>query len=400
MSRMTKNGMKQLFTALIVFFLSIAAQAQLHFGDSLRVSLLTVAPGEQAFERFGHTGLRVTDLRTGQDVVFHYGVYDYTEPNFIWHFVEGKCNYRMGANYMRDFLTEHRRRRLDVTEQVLQLDSAQAKRLVDALVENYKPQNRNYRYNFFFDNCATRPFAMLNRCADIQYDTAWVRDVTLRDMVHEKTGIGQWLDFGIALTVAGRADKQASFTEQMFLPDYLSRAIGHAEIDGRKLVGETRSYPMGDGAVTDTGCGLFRPMPIGCLVLAIGVLLTVLDHVNRRDGQRHWPQKSAQTFDTVWLLATGLAGCIVWLLNFFSEHPAVDHNLNCLWLLPTNLLFITFIWTKRGEKVRRIYFFIIFAAVILYIMSVCVSAQYCHAAFVPMIATVLLRSAANIASRK
>ena len=157
---------------------------------------------------------------------------------------------------------------------------------------------------------------------------------------------------------------------------------------------------MGDGAVTDTGCGLFRPMPIGCLVLAIGLLLTVLAHVNRRDGQRHWPQKSAQAFDTVWLLATGLAGCIVWLLNFFSEHPAVDHSRNCLWLLPTNLLFITFIWTKRGEKVRRIYFFIIFAAGILYIMSVCVSAQYCHAAFVPMIATVLLRSAANIASRK
>ena len=392
--------MKQFISTLIVFFLAISAEAQLHFGDSLRVSLLTVAPGEQAFERFGHTGLRVTDLKTNHDVVFHYGVYDYTEPNFIWHFVEGKCNYRMGANYMRDFLTEHRRRRLDVTEQVLQLDSAQAKTLVNALVENYLPQNRNYRYNFFFDNCATRPFMMLNRCATIEYDTTWVRDMTLRDMLHEKTGIGQWLDFGIALTVAGRADQRASFAEQMFLPDYLSQAIGHAKTNGHAMVSETLSYPFGDGAAFDTGAWFLRPMPIGCIVFAIGLLLTILANVHRREEQRHWPRIWSRIFDTVWLLATGLAGCIVWLLNFLSEHPAVDHNLNCLWLLPTNLLFIAFIWTKRGEKVRRIYFFIIFAAVILYIMSVCVSAQYCHAAFVPLIATVLMRCADHIWNRK
>ena len=108
----------------------------------------------------------------------------------------------------------------------------------------------------------------------------------------------------------------------------------------------------------------------------------------------------ARSLDSLWLALTGLTGCIIWFLNFCSEHPAVDHNLNCLWLLPTNLLFIAFIWTKKGEKVRRIYFFIIFAAVILYIISVCVSAQYFHPAFVPLVGTLLLRSTANLIRRK
>jgi hypothetical protein len=100
------------------------------------------------------------------------------------------------------------------------------------------------------------------------------------------------------------------------------------------------------------------------------------------------------------MLATGLTGCIVWFLNFASEHPAVDHNLNCLWLLPTNLLFLPLIWTKKGTKVRRIYFFAIFAAVFLYIISVCVSAQSFHPAFLPWLGVILLRSADHIKSRK
>ena len=48
-------------------------------------------------------------------------------------------------------------------EQVLNLNAEQREALWQALVVNYQPENRKYLYNFVFDNCATRPFHMINR---------------------------------------------------------------------------------------------------------------------------------------------------------------------------------------------------------------------------------------------
>lgn len=380
--------MKRSLVTLIVLLAVIAAHAELHFSDSLRISLLTVADGEDAYECFGHTGLRIHDLKAENDIVFHYGVYNYTEPNFVWHFVEGKCNYRMGACYTDDFLLQHRMRQLSITEQILDLNTPQKTALTQALLENYRPQNRNYRYNFFFDNCATRPFEMIGRCAEIAYDTTWIEPKSLRDMVQEKSGQGNWLDFGISLAIAGRADQPTTFKEQMFLPSYLKQALDHAQTEGHPLVSETVVHPFGDENATGEPEGLPSPLmiAIGLLLIATGITL----------GEKYRPNtwlKVGQSLDTFWLLATGLAGCIIWFLNFGSEHPAVDNNLNCMWLLPTNVLFIAFIWIKKAKKVRRIYFFIIFAAEFIYIIGICTCAQYVHPAFIPLLLTLGIRSA-------
>ena len=378
-------------------------KAQIHFSDSLQISLLTVADGRDAYECFGHTGLRILDLKEGTDVVFHYGVYNYREPNFIWHFVEGKCNYMMGGCYTDAFIDEHRMRQLDVTEQVLSLGPAQSSALTRALLINFRPENRNYRYNFFFDNCATRPFDMLNRWAPIEYDTTWTEPKTLRDMVQEKSGLGNWLDFGISLAVAGRADKQTSFREQMFLPSYLSQAVAHASLDGKPLVARTEVHKFGvQPTDPDADACPLSPLVAGLILLAVALLISLMELQRCKSGLpvgRAIPIAS-RTLDTIWLLASGVTGCIIWFLNFFSEHPAVDNNLNCLWLLPTNILFIAFIWLKKAKKVRRIYFFIIFAAVIAYIISVCACKQYVHPAFIPLLLTIALRALCGVARRE
>ncbi|MCR5395683.1 MAG: DUF4105 domain-containing protein [Bacteroidales bacterium] len=392
--------MKNLFTLLILLCFGISAQAQIRFSDSLQVSLLTVDPGPEAYECFGHTGIRAKDLRHKQDIVFHYGVYNYNEPHFIWHFVLGECNYRMGGNYASDFFDEYKQRELNVTEQVLQLDSAHTSELVHALAVNFLPRNRNYRYNYFFDNCATRPFHMLNRWAEIKYDTAWVQPITLRDMLQEMTGRGNWLDFGISLVVAGRADQRAWFTEQMFLPKYLCKALSNAHTDGHTLISnEVIHNNKPESAISaPTSSTMTSPLAVGLIMMIIGLILTTLRYTSNK-GQ-NVIQKALQIYDTTWLTVTALAGCIVWMLNFFSLHPAVDHNLNCWWLLPTNLIIIAFIWIKKAEKVRLIYFFIIFAAEIIYILLISCNDQYYHPAFTPWLVLIAVRSVAHIIDRR
>ena len=388
-------SMRRTLAILIVLFTAINSFAQLTLSDSLRISLLTVSPGEGAYERFGHTAFRIQDLEDGKDIIFHYGVYNYTEPNFIMHFVQGICNYKLGADYTSNFIASHIMRELQITEQELWLDAAQKRQLVDALLENYRPENRNYRYNFFFDNCATRPFDMISRyCTSgasdaVRFDTTWIEDKTLRDMIQEKTHTGNWLDFGISLAIAGRADQPTTFREQMFLPDYLATALSHASINGHPLVSGTRELtPYGQDvqdAINDDGPWILSPASICLLALLLSVLVSYINRKHRKASV--W----SQIFDTTWLLVTGLTGIILWFLNFFSEHPAVDNNLNCLLFLPTNILFIAFIWLKNAEKVRRIYFFIIFAAVLLYIIAHAMVGQYINVELITIAAAIAIR---------
>ena len=80
----------------VLFGLSVASlvRAAVPAGDSLRVSLLTCGPGEEAYSVYGHTAIRVQDQRTGEDWVFNYGVFDFDRPHFIWRFVLGQTDYQ------------------------------------------------------------------------------------------------------------------------------------------------------------------------------------------------------------------------------------------------------------------------------------------------------------------
>ena len=404
------RSMKQiLLAALLTLTYFLPARAQLEFSDSLRISLLTCSPGPDAYERFGHTGLRIQDQRNPQlDVTFHYGVFSFTTPHFKYRFVKGETDYQLGAEFTRDFIEGYRHRGLGMTEQWLRLDSAQAQDMVRKLLINYLPENRTYRYSYFFDNCATRPYHLINASTgnELRYDTAWVKDITLRQMVQEKTHRNNWLDFGIALAVAARADQRAYFVEQMFLPDYLSMAVGNAKVE-KSTPSNRWHVPFvteSDTLLTmrpDIKAKIEAPDPIAPatvfgIVLLVALILSAWEWRKRKEAdQKRHPftvPLPVNCFDTLLLLATGLTGCVVWFLNFFSLHPAVDSNLNCFWLLPTHVILSVLIWFKRFNKACRIYFGITFALIIAYVIFDWIIGQYCPPAFLLLLATLLLRS--------
>lgn len=399
--------MKQLLmTALFALIILLPARAQLQFSDSLQVSLLTCTAGPDAYERFGHTALRIQDLRDSSlDVTFHYGVFSFNAPSFIYRFVKGETDYMLGALPTPYFIEEYRERGLGMVEQQLRLDSIQTQTLVQRLLTNYRPENRTYRYSYFFDNCATRPYHQLNVSTDnvIQYDSTWVKAITLRQMVQQCSGTGNWLNLGIALAVANRADRPTTFEEQMFLPDYLRQAFDHALIPvaiGQEtvmlpLVGQSKTLLTMDKAVADeiAASDPVTPTTVFGIVLMIAMILTALEHKVRQSGK---PQSgtlvATQSFDSLLFTALGLTGCIIWFLNFFSLHPAVDHNLNCFWLLPTHVIFAVLLWFKRLQKVCAIYAGITFALTIVYVVFDWIVGQYCPAEFLLLLATILLRS--------
>lgn len=399
--------MKYFLSALLALLILLPARAQLTFSDSVRISLLTCSAGPDAYERFGHAGIRVQDQRHRDlDITFHYGVFSFNAPHFIYRFVKGETDYQLGAIYTSDFVESYRRRGLSMQEQWLRLDSAQCQDLVNRLLINYQPQNRTYRYSYFFDNCSTRPYNLLNLATgnSIEYDSTWTKRVTLRQMVQEKTGVNNWLDFGIALAVAGRSDQMATVKEQMFLPEYLMKALSHAQIPTQ--IGEkTWMTPLvesedtlldmrPDVAEALTAEDAFPPHTLFGILLLIALLISGMEyHVRgKEERKQRGIRLLGNSYDSLMLLFVGITGCIVWFLNFFSLHPAVDHNINCFWLLPTHVIMAALLWVKKLGNFNKVYFGITFAGIILYVVMDWINGQYCPNVFLLILAILLLRS--------
>lgn len=124
--------------------------------DSIEISLLTCAPGQEVYSLYGHTAIRYNDKKKGIDIAINYGMFSFKAPFFILRFIFGLTDYEMGIIPFDAFCEEYRYENRSVTQQVLNLTAKEKKEIIKAIEKNYLPENRVYRYNYFYDNCTTR----------------------------------------------------------------------------------------------------------------------------------------------------------------------------------------------------------------------------------------------------
>lgn len=313
--------------------------------DSVEIGLITCSPHDEVYSLYGHTALRWHDLRTGEDLVFNYGIFNFNKPYFVLRFVFGLTDYELGIAPTKPFLRYYERWGCEVTEQLLNLTASEKLRLTMALHENAQPENRVYRYNFFFDNCATRPRDMVERNVDgkVEYMPRPDYDVSFREMVRQQTRHYPWGTFGNDILLGLRADMKTTQREQEFLPANLRHDFDRATIvtDGqrRPLVLERRQLlPPG---VQVEGAG-FPLRPLMCALLLLAVSLCVFAYEQMKHKVLRW-------FDVVLMLLMGLAGCVLFVM-LFSEHPATTSNLQVLLLNPLPLFFIWQVARGRRSK--------------------------------------------------
>ncbi|MBQ2127790.1 MAG: DUF4105 domain-containing protein, partial [Prevotella sp.] len=154
-----------LLAAVLLVSTDVKAQndAVTAYYDSVEVSLLTCQPHEEIYSLYGHTALRYHDLKRNEDWAFNYGIFNFHAPHFVLRFVFGLTDYELGVIPTDIFKQEYRRFGSQVTEQVLNLTNEEKHAIHKALYENYRPENRVYRYNYFYDNCTTRARDMVER---------------------------------------------------------------------------------------------------------------------------------------------------------------------------------------------------------------------------------------------
>ena len=223
-----KNNFFRRFILLFLGFLSLTEvmarndyQPQnLASFDSVEVSLLTCSPHEEIYSLYGHTALRWHDLRKGEDIAFNWGVFDFKKPYFVGRFVFGLTDYELGAYPYPLFRKEYKKYGSGITEQVLDLRPEEKMAIKEALIRNMQPENKVYRYNYFYDNCSLRPRNLIERCisGEVKYVAREDYQPTYREMVHGCVRNHPWAAFGNDMLLGIRADMKTDLRQQEFLP--------------------------------------------------------------------------------------------------------------------------------------------------------------------------------------
>lgn len=379
------NLKKKVFGIFLLIFSGLSSlQAQ-----DYRVSLLTCDPGEELYSAFGHSAIRVMDAETGQDFVFNYGTFNFNTPNFYGKFAAGKLDYMLSVSTYADFIEDYYNQERGVQEQVLNLSTEQAQFLVEYLQVNYSPERRNYRYEFFFNNCATKVRdAMELTLGDnlIWNDQEKEADEkTFRTLIDEYVLRLPWADLGIDLALGSVIDRDATPREEQFLPDYMEAAFARAEIQGD---GPTRPFVKESSVILDFPNNQFTMSSINpyWIFWVVAILFTAVTFIGFKK------KKLLIGFDVAFFGLIGMMGIVIFFLWFATEHTATKWNWNLLWAFPGHLVLAVALLSKNLKPwVRQYLLFALImadAAVVFWILGW----ESFHPSLIPILLVLILRT--------
>lgn len=373
---------------IIMLLLPMTAGAQVvtQEQDSLRISLLTCAPGQEVYELYGHTAIRVLDNNdTKDDWAYNFGWFSFNQPNFAWRFVLGETYYTLAQQSFGLFMIDYANHERSVSEQVLNLTPAEARRVKADLqqlltqqgfeeltyknhfdpFEPYKIRiaHWQYHYSFLYDNCTSRAVSTIVRAIEAEggkviwqttperlyhrlstclstpeNPNAWLskkgaeglKSLSPRDMVHQHTGTSPWYEFGQDLMLDTETDEAHELDSDVirnFLPLYAYAYLADATIVNAD--GTTRPMVVSDTPIYQAPAApQSDPSPLTPTVVAI-VLLILATWLTWQALRHKTCSKAAHIFDYTMMTLRGAVGIVLFILAFCSAHPAVHNN----WLL-------------------------------------------------------------------
>jgi hypothetical protein len=356
---MKRSFTKTAFVLLILSCLQNGfAQLPRHLSEKAQISLLTIYPGKELYATFGHSAIRVVDPEYQIDRLYNYDTFDFEEPGFYLKFARGQLDYFLSA-YSYEFAEYlYREERRPIIEQVLNLSLPMKDKIFRFLEWNYLPENRGYRYDFFFDNCATRirDVFIKNLGDSLQLYLNDERQLSFRQYIDLYLDNHPFSDFGMDLGLGTEADRIATAWEAMFLPDYLYESFsgGIITIDGQKMpfVAQMDTLLWVERADAPSFAFPWADIIIwGLLVLVASV--TVFSY--RKKGN---PSLKYRGIDTVLFGVTGLAGIMILFLWFGTDHKVTPDNWNLLWAWPMHVIIFFFLFSTK----KRSWLFWYFAA--------------------------------------
>ena len=373
------SGLIRQFAIYAILTLAVLpASGQL--SPSAKVSLITVYPGEAVYSLWGHSALRIEDPVLGIDIAYNYGTFNFGHPVwFLTRFAYGHLDYMLSLQQYKLADYSWRLENRAMIEQSLRLSPTQRDSLYNFLMQNALPENRAYRYDFLYDNCATRIRDALEHVLGWPLADDESTGVTFRTLVRPYAHRHPILDLSMNIAMGAPADVEASTRDLMFLPLDLATVMAEA----RMPTGEPLTAPI------DTIYGLPAPLPadrtlpwtviVLCLALAWGLVRTVRDYKSPR----------RRLIDLILFTVTGLVGLGLAFLGFISVHTVTWPNLHLLWAWPVHAMII---WVRKPWV--KVYWSLSAIATLAFLIGMPFWNQGIPGAIVPVALLLALRSTA------
>jgi hypothetical protein len=372
-------------TALLTFFCNGLKSQSV---QDTSVYLITCSPGTETYSIYGHSAIRVVIPAQNSDRVYNWGVFDFNTHNFVWKFAKGRLDYILDTSDFQLFLQEYYYEKRSVYYQKINLEPSEKKKLLDLIQTNLLPQNRSYRYDFFYDDCSTRIRDLIEKVVGkkLIYPPDETNKIpTFRTLVGEYQKPYPWLKMGVDLIMGTPGEARANFRDRMFLPIDLQRNLTQAVINrDRKMVPLLSSSATVVEFEPTRVKSAFYATPIFIFTLLF-IIIMIISAVIKKG-------RLIQIMDIVIFTIFSLLSILMVFFNFFSDHMQMKLNINLIWFNPIILVCLFFIIFKKSGQ---LWFRIVFFLSAIFLLFIIMFPGALNSSFVPIMLILVLRSSAR-----
>lgn len=349
--------------ALFVLLLSSPQQLLAEDEQAAVAWLVTYGPGEVYYERFGHNALWLKNPARGLDHIFNFGFFDFNQPNFLGRFLRGDTLYFAAARSPEAEFSEYIATNRSISLQKLKLNSSQYQRMENYLVEQVQPSERDYRYQYFRNNCSTRVRDALDLAlaGNLQQTLHKLpAAVDIRKQIHTAAAGDPWLYLGMDIAMGPSLDQTQNQWQAAFIPEVLATALTQLpDIAGERIV-----YYQASG---DTQA----ERPLRYLVIA-SILLTGFMLLLARPW-KNTSRKSQRLVATAWLVFCSLSGSFLLWLWLATTHTDAINNWNIVLLNP--LYIPAMLWLRNRPFALRYLSVLVATSTLMAVLGASLSGQ-------------------------
>ena len=213
---------------LLSLFSLPAAADEVDAPDGTEVWLVTYGPGEVYWQRFGHNAIWVRDERLGLDHTVNFGFFDFGQENFFMRFLMGRMLYFSAAQEAGEEFAQYVAENRSIRAQRLNIAADRKAELVRFLLNEVRPENRDYLYDYYRNNCSTRVRDALDQALDgaiRRENESLPARLNWRGHTRRLTQEDFWLYLGLETVLGPLVDRPVSRWDEMFIPGLLADAL-------------------------------------------------------------------------------------------------------------------------------------------------------------------------------
>jgi hypothetical protein len=335
-------------------------------GEDLSIYLVTFGPGDDVASWWGHGSLVVEDRRLQRSRLYNYGMFSFDE-RMLARYAMGRLEFWVDDTSPSATFRFYRSLDRDVRLQELNLSPAQKVEMGRLLAENVLPENRNYLYQHYDDNCVTRLRDGIDKALGGQFRQSMSGPgrMTLREHTRRYTAVGPSMSLLLDFLMNDEIDRPVTRWQEAFLPDELERQVAEMQVvgeDGQKrpLVAKTTVLYEAQGRPATPA----EPPKYGPVLLVLGFLFG-----GAAVGLSFWGRRSASRAPRVLLglqnvlmgLVFGIPGLALFIMWLGTEHTVTWRNENLFLANPLTVLAVPlgvqmmFGSMKARERLRRLW---------------------------------------------